>query len=99
MLAYTCSAGLLDGARQEPGLVGDPYSVTTGAVVSIVTTRAPEASDTLPATSVARAVMLWAPAPRVETEIVYLPPDRRPAADLYSAGVASLRWHPDLRCR
>ncbi len=48
-------------------MVEDVTDDTVGAVVSMVTDSAGEAVDTLPALSVALAVMLWVPVVRVET--------------------------------
>ena len=50
----------LSDAATRSGLTG------RGAVVSMVTDKAAEAALTLPATSVALAVMLWVPSARVE---------------------------------
>ena len=49
-----------------------------GATVSMVTDSALDAALTLPATSVALAVMLWTPFARVEAAMVHVPPVATP---------------------
>ena len=49
-----------------------------GATVSMVTDSLLEAALTLPATSVALALMLWVPFASVEAAMVHLPPTAMP---------------------
>src|SRR5439155_1255560 len=61
-----------------------------GALVSIVMLRAPEAPDTLPAASVALAVILCVPVVRAVLRVI-------PAALAYAAAVPLPTWTPSLK--
>src|SRR5919106_340976 len=68
--AVAVTGVVLETVAPEPGAV----MLTTGGVGSMVTLRAPEERETLPAASVAVAVMLWEPLLSVLVVMLYAPP-------------------------
>ena len=78
--AVPCSVGVASSVIRSvaelpvSGLIVAAITGAAGPTVSMVTDRAADAVETLPATSVAFAVMAWAPSARVPVATLQLPP-------------------------